>query len=94
MVLKVADGTDFGVLADNLRSPATTSPRRTTASGTAVSTWWPQLDPTITPELQYVVLLEDQGLVVTSDNADYAASRPRRWPPVTATRPPPQEGVT
>ena len=28
-----------------------------------------EIDPTITPELQYVALLADQGLVVTSDNA-------------------------
>ena len=36
-----------------------------------------EIDPTITPELQYVVLLADRGLVVTSDTAAYAAEAAR-----------------
>lgn len=56
MVLKVPDGTDLGVLRDNL------------VAG---------IDPTITPELQYVAFLEDRGLVVSSDNPGYATSAAR-----------------
>ncbi|MBO9521837.1 MAG: hypothetical protein J7518_09890 [Nocardioidaceae bacterium] len=35
------------------------------------------IDPTITPELQYVAVLEDQHLVVSSDTADFAATAAR-----------------
>lgn len=31
------------------------------------------LDPTLTPQVQYVALLEDEGLIITSDTREYAA---------------------
>ena len=75
MVLKVADGTDFDVLADNLRSDGYTKPKDDDGVWKGGVDLVAELDPTLTPEVQYVALLEDQGLVVTSDNAGYAATR-------------------
>jgi hypothetical protein len=74
MVLKVADGTDFGVLAGNLRSDGYAKPKESNGVWKGGADLVAQLDPTLTPEVQYVALLEDEGLVVTSDNADYAAT--------------------
>ena len=78
MVLRTPEGTDFGVLADNLRRAGYDDPPGGGDSGTfdggpeLVS----ELDPTLTPELQYVALLPDQGLVVTNDQG-YALSLAR-----------------
>ena len=74
MVLKVADGTDFDVLADNLRSAGYDAPKQDDGVWQGGVDLVAALDPTISPELQYVALLADQGLVVTSDTAEYAAS--------------------
>lgn len=73
MVLKVADGTDFDTLAGNLRSDGYTRPKADDGVWKGGIDLVAQLDPTLTPEVQYVALLEDQGLVVTSDTASYAA---------------------
>jgi hypothetical protein len=74
MVLKVADGADFKVLAGNLRSDGYTKPKKDDGVWNGGADLVAQLDPTLTPEVQYVVLLEDKGLVVTSDSAAYAAT--------------------
>ena len=52
------------------RRSATPSLRTRTASGTAARTCSRPIDPTLTPELQYVALLEDRHLVLTSDTSD------------------------
>lgn len=76
MVLKPPDGTDFEVLAGNLRRAGYDAP----ADGGPEGTWdggidlVASLDPSLTPALQYVALLPDQGLVVSSDTSAYAAS--------------------
>ena len=72
MVLKPADGTDFGVLADNLRTIGYRKPKTDDGVWRGGVDLVAQLDPTLTPEMQYVVLLKDQGLVVTSDREAYA----------------------
>lgn len=76
MVLAPPEGTDFGVLAGNLRRAGYDAP-----SGGGVAGTWDggidlvaQLDPTLTPSLQYVALLPEQGLVVSSDTAGYATA--------------------
>jgi hypothetical protein len=74
MVLKVADGTDFDVLAGNLRSDGYSKPKKSNGVWKGGVDLVAQLDPTLSPEVQYVALLQDEGLVVTSDNADYAAT--------------------
>ncbi|ROR92567.1 hypothetical protein EDD33_3458 [Nocardioides aurantiacus] len=76
MVLRPPEGTDFDVLAGNLRRAGYDAP----AGGGPGGTWdggidlVASLDPTLTPALQYVALLPDQGLVVSSDTRSYAAS--------------------
>ncbi|MET0999442.1 MAG: hypothetical protein ABWX73_12045 [Marmoricola sp.] len=74
MVLKVREGSDFGVLADNLRSAGYGKPKEADGVWEGGADLVSGLDPTITPELQYVVLLEGQGLVVTSDNPDFVVT--------------------
>jgi hypothetical protein len=74
MVLKVADGTDFDVLADNLRSDGYTKPKDSNGVWKGGIDLVAQLDPKLSPEVQYIALLEDEGLVVTSDTAGYAAT--------------------
>ena len=77
MVLKVADGADFDVLADNLRSAGYEKPEDDDGVWEGGADLVAQLDPTISPELQFVALLEDRGLVVSSDNPDYAETAAR-----------------
>ena len=74
MVLKVADGADFDALADNLLSAGYDSPKEDDGVWQGGVDLVAALDPTISPELQYVALLADQGLVVSSDTAEYAAA--------------------
>jgi hypothetical protein len=77
MVLKVAAGADFDVLAGNLRSAGYTKPKADDGVWKGGPDLMPEIDPSISPELQYVALLEDQGLVVSSDTADFAATAAR-----------------
>ncbi|MET0837481.1 MAG: hypothetical protein ABWY19_01780 [Marmoricola sp.] len=74
LVLKVADGTDFDVLADNLETDGYTRPKEDDGVWNGGADLVANLDPTFTPEVQYISLLEDQGLVVTSDDPEYAAT--------------------
>ena len=74
MTLAVAEGTDFDVLAGNLRSAGYTRPKQDDGVWEGGADLVAQLDPTFSPEVQYVVLLEDEGLVVTSDDPGYAAT--------------------
>jgi hypothetical protein len=74
MVLKVAKGADFDVLADNLGTAGYTKPAKDDGVWKGGVDLVAKLDPTLTPELQYVVLLKKQGLVVSSDEESYAAS--------------------
>lgn len=71
MVLRMPDDFDFSGVRSKLSSAGFTEPDdglvwRGGADVVDV------LDPTISPELQYVALLPDEHLVVTSDAAEYA----------------------
>ena len=77
MVLKVADGTDFDTLADNLERPATEAEGRRRRLERRCRPRRGSGRDAVTPEVQFVALLEDQGLVVTSDNPPYAARASR-----------------
>lgn len=72
MVLKLPDA-DFGELADNLHSLGFRKPAQEDGVWNGGVDLVASIDPTITPELQYVALLPDQHLVVTSDTRTYAA---------------------
>lgn len=75
LALRPPDGTDYDVLGDNLRFAGFTAPDDDGDDG---GVWRggidlvADLDPTLTPVVQYVVLLPDEGLVLASDEADYA----------------------
>lgn len=72
MVLKVAEGADFDVLADNLRTLGYDKPKDDDGVWLGGVDLVAGIDPTISPELQYVALIEDRGLVVSSDTREYA----------------------
>jgi hypothetical protein len=77
MVLKVAEGADFDVLAGNLRSAGYQKPKEDDGVWKGGADLMPEIDPSISPELQYVTLLEDRGLVVSSDEERYAEKAAR-----------------
>ncbi len=72
MVLKVAEGADFDVLAGNLASAGFEKPKQDDGVWQGGVDLVSGLDPTFTPELQFIALIESRGLVVTSDNPDFA----------------------
>ena len=74
MVLKMDDGTDFDALASRLRSLGYDKPKVGTGVWRGGVDLVAGIDVTISPELQQVVLLADQGLVVSSDSSSYAAT--------------------
>jgi hypothetical protein len=73
MVLRVDDDVDFADLRDNLRRINYQPPAHDDGVWRGGVDLVSSLDGTLTPELQYVVLLADRHLVVTSDTAAYAA---------------------
>lgn len=72
LVLRPPDGTDYDVLGDNLRSAGFSAPGDDDGVWQGGIDLVAELDPTLTPVVQYVALLPDEGLVVASDGADYA----------------------
>ena len=62
---------DFDTIAENLRALGYTAPKKDDGLWKGGADLVAGIDPTITPELQYVVLLQGEGKVVTSDNPDY-----------------------
>ncbi len=88
MMLRVPDSTDFDAIEGRLESLGYTRPQEADGVWDGGEDLIPSIDPTLTPELQYVALLEDQHLVLTSDTSDYLANgnegchrrrRPSRW---------------
>jgi hypothetical protein len=74
MLLKLPDDTDFAALADRLAALGYTRPPSDTGVWVGGEDVVARIDPTITPELQYVALLADQHLVLTSDADAYLTS--------------------
>jgi hypothetical protein len=73
MLLRVPDSTDFGSLEDRLTGLGYTRPSDSDGVWSGGSDLVPTIDPTLSPELQYVALLADQHLVLTSDTDAYLA---------------------
>jgi hypothetical protein len=73
MVLRLDDDADLGTVSAALDSAGFTKPGSETGVWRGGADLVATLDPTLTPELQYVVLLADQHLIVSSDSAEYAA---------------------
>lgn len=72
MVVKMPDGFDFDVVTENLDELGFTRPASADGVWAGGIDLVAAIDPTITPLLQYVAVLADQGLIVTSDEEDYA----------------------
>lgn len=72
MVLRLDDA-DFGEIAAKLTEAGFEEPGSDSRVWKGGVDLVASLDGTLTPEVQYVALLEDQGVVVTSDTFEYAA---------------------
>ena len=70
MVLQTAEA-DFDTISENLRALGYTEPKQEDGVWEGGPDLVVGIDPTISPELQFVVLLEGEGKVVSSDNPDY-----------------------
>ncbi|WP_310962180.1 hypothetical protein [Nocardioides terrisoli] len=77
MVLRMADQVSFDALAGHLRELGYTKPSSETGVWLGGADLVGPLDPSLTPEVQYVVLLADQHLVISSDTASYAETAAR-----------------
>jgi hypothetical protein len=72
MVVRLPDDLDPDRVTDHLEDLGFTKPSSATGVWKGGIDLVAAIDPTITPELQYVVVLADQHLVVTSDEEAYA----------------------
>jgi len=73
MALRMPDGADFGGIEGRLEGLGYVRPSEPTAVWNGGVDLLPSIDPSLTPELQYVALLEDQHLVLSSDTSAYLA---------------------
>jgi hypothetical protein len=72
MVVRMPDGFDFDQVTSHLDDVGFTKPSRDTGVWNGGADLVASIDPSITPELQYVAVLADRHLIVTSDEASYA----------------------
>ena len=72
MIARMPDGFDFDKVRHHLEDLGFTEPSAQDGVWLGGTDLVANIDPTITPELQYVAVLADQHLIVTSDTEDYA----------------------
>jgi hypothetical protein len=72
MVVRMPDDFDMDRVAEHLDDLGFTRPAKATGVWKGGIDLVASIDPTITPELQYVAVLADRHLVVTSDEESYA----------------------
>jgi len=72
MVVRMPDGFDLDRVTEHLDDLGFTKPSTATGVWEGGADLVATIDPTITPELQYVAVLSDQHLIVTSDQESYA----------------------
>lgn len=72
MVVRMPDGFDFDTVTRKLASAGFTRPKHDDGVWNGGIDLVAALDMTITPELQYVAVLADHHLIVTSDTESYA----------------------
>ncbi|RNL66066.1 hypothetical protein EFK50_00055 [Nocardioides marmoriginsengisoli] len=77
MVLRMPDDFDFDKVRGNLDDLGFTKPKKEDGIWVGGIDLVAAIDPTITPELQFVSVLADQHLVVTSDTESYARTASR-----------------
>jgi hypothetical protein len=73
VILQLRDGSDVGAVADHLADAGFARPDRDGGVWMGGDTLLPEIGADLTPELQYVALDVDRGLVLTSDTAGYLA---------------------
>lgn len=73
MVVRMPDGFKFSTVTGHLEDLGFTKPKSSTGVWNGGIDRVAAIDPTITPELQYVAVLADKHLIVTSDAPSYAA---------------------
>lgn len=73
MLLKLPDSVDLGPIENNLRTLGYLGPDESDQIWSGGPDVIAAIDPSISPELGYVRVLEDQHLIVTSDEPDYLA---------------------
>jgi hypothetical protein len=71
VIVKVPDGDAVDAVGDHLDEVGFTRPDSDTGVWTGGDTLLPEIGDNLTPELQYVALDADDGLVLTSDRAEY-----------------------
>lgn len=71
VIVKLPDGAAIDAVADHLDDLGFTRPGRDTGVWAGGDTLLPEIGDNLTPELQYVALDADEGLVLTSDAATY-----------------------
>lgn len=72
MVAKMPDGFDFDTVVHHLEDLGFTRPATDDGVWKGGTDLVASIDPSITPELQYVAVLADHHLIVTSDTEEYA----------------------
>lgn len=73
MVVRMPNGFDLDRVTEHLDDLGFTKPSKSTGVWQGGADLVAAIDPSITPELQYVAVLADQHLIVTSDEESYAA---------------------
>ena len=73
VMIHLPDGTDFDAIGDRLAEVGYTRPSSDTGVWLGGEDLMNSIGPDLTPELQYVALDRDDGMVLTSDNAGYLA---------------------
>ena len=74
MIAKMPGGFDFDEVREKLDAVGFEEPAKDDGVWKGGIDLVASIDPTITPELQYIAVLEDQGLIVSSDVESYAVS--------------------
>lgn len=71
VALQLSDDADFDELADNLATLGYTEPSDDDGVWEGGIDLMPKIDPSLNPEFQYVALLADERMVLTSDESSY-----------------------
>lgn len=71
VIVQLPDGTDFDAIADHLEDAGFEAPADEDGVWGGGPALLPSIGADLTPELQYVALAPDDGLVLTSDTVDY-----------------------
>jgi len=73
MIVKLPDSVDPGTIESNIETLGYQRPTKENGVWEGGEDLVAGIDPTITPELEYVAVLADEHLVLTSDSPDYLA---------------------